>query len=66
VSGVRSQVLAQPLASKAAILIEQETLKKRISNVEGMYSARRELLCRTVHFKKNDEASVSPGRSDPE
>jgi len=24
-----------------------------MSNVEGMYSARRELLCRTVYYKKS-------------
>jgi len=36
---------AQPLARKAASLIEKETLKKRISNVEGMYS---------VYFYKNE------------
>jgi hypothetical protein len=34
VSGVRCQVSAQPLAKKTASLIEKETLKKRISNIE--------------------------------
>jgi hypothetical protein len=31
-------VSAQPLAKKTASLIEKETLKKRMSNVEVMYS----------------------------
>ena len=34
VSGVRFQVSASPLAGKVASLIEKETLKKRITNVE--------------------------------
>jgi hypothetical protein len=33
--GVSIMVSTQPLAWKAASLIEKETLKKRISNVEG-------------------------------
>ena len=37
--------------------IEGRHKKKRISNVEGMYSARRELLCRTVYFIKKIEQS---------
>jgi len=32
----------------------------QVSNVEGLYSARRELLCRTVYFKKSlSEANPS-------
>ena len=32
----------------------------RIMNVEGMYSARRELLCRTVYFKKRLSKAKPP------
>ena len=31
-----------------------------MSNVEGMYSARRELLCRTVYFKKRLSKAKPP------
>jgi len=34
VSGVRCQRSAPPLALKAAVLIERETLEKRITNIE--------------------------------
>ncbi len=49
------QCSAPPSAKKTAGQIELETLKKRITNIEQgimnvevRYSARRELLCRTV------------------
>jgi hypothetical protein len=38
---------------RASSQIEKETLKKRISNIEVMYSACREPLCRTVYLKKD-------------
>ena len=34
-----------------------------MSNVEGMYSARRELLCRTVYFIKKTEQSETTLRN---
>ncbi len=34
-----------------------------MSNAEGMYSARRELLCRTVHFIKRTEQSETTLRN---
>jgi hypothetical protein len=60
----RSQGLAAPLTAEAASLIEKETLKNeyRIMNVEGMYSARRELLCRTVYFKKDRAQRFYPSK----
>jgi hypothetical protein len=52
------QVSALPLTALAAgAWVEQRTAEYRMSNVEGMYSARRELLCRTVYFIKKTEQS---------
>jgi hypothetical protein len=45
VQGSEVQGSAPPPACKAISQIEKETLKKRISNVEGMYS---------IYFIKND------------
>jgi hypothetical protein len=55
---------AQPLARKAGSQIEMKTNEKlmnvehRTSNIEHriMYAARRELLCRTVNFKKTEQS----------
>jgi hypothetical protein len=65
--GVDGKIVAWRLfwMPQASSQIEIETMEKRISNpppadckyrimnVEVMYSARRELLCRTVYFKKD-------------
>jgi hypothetical protein len=49
--------LVSPAADKkTADLIEKENLKKRMSNVEVMYSSCRELLCRTVYLKKAEQS----------
>jgi hypothetical protein len=59
VSGVRCQVSA-PLLAAAANLIEKETNEHRTSNIELMYSACRELLCRTVYFNENRVSEAIP------
>jgi hypothetical protein len=51
---MRLEVSAQPLAKKTACLIEKETLKKRISNIEGLYS---------IYFYKKMERSDSTLRN---
>jgi hypothetical protein len=40
----------------------RRTAECRMSNVEGMYFARRELLCRTVYFIKKSEQPTAQAK----
>jgi len=54
IAGRQVSSISAAAARGAASQIEKETLKKRMSNIEVMYSSCRELFCRTVYFIKKD------------